>query len=128
VVHAFAEALAERVDGASCMMLATLSRVSLTLGDITKLTEGMVLPLWNASIDRIRLEGLDGRILGEGQLGQNRGMRAVRLAERPAAKGRGAAAAPVQVVAAASAAVGPAGAVVSVPGGDKVPEPARAAV
>lgn len=126
VVHAFAEALAERVDGASCMMLATLARVSLTLGDITELTEGMVLPLWNASIERIRLEGLDGRILGEGRLGQNRGMRAVRLAERPAATGRGAAAAPVQAVAAAPAT----GTLVPVPvqGGERPSEPARAAV
>lgn len=88
--HAFAAALADRVEGASCTMLATLARLSLPLGDITALAEGMVLPLRQASIERIRLEGLDGRILGEGRLGQNRGMRAIRLAEKQAVRPQGA--------------------------------------
>jgi len=117
--HAFAEALAERVDGASCTMLATLARMQLTLGDVTGLTEGMVLPLWNASIERIKLEGLDGRILGEGRLGQNRGMRAIRLAERPAMGGSRPFAVPVSVSVAVS---------VAAPVAERLPEPVRAAV
>lgn len=83
--HAFSEALSERIEGASCTMIATLARLSLPLAEITALVEGAVLPLRQASIEKIRLEGLDGRILGEGRLGQNRGMRAVRLVEKPAA-------------------------------------------
>lgn len=90
--HAFAEALGERVEGATCTMLATLARLSLPLAEITALAEGMVLPLRQASIEKIGLEGLDGRILAEGRLGQNRGMRAVRLVEKPAATGAGMAA------------------------------------
>lgn len=90
--HAFSEALSERVAGAACTMVATLARLSLPLAEITALSEGVVLPLRQASIERIRLEGLDGRILGEGRLGQNRGMRAVRLVEAPAATGLGGAA------------------------------------
>lgn len=78
----FAGDLAERVEGAHCALRATLARVPMPLGQVTALAEGMVLPLAQASIERIRLEGLDGRILGEGRLGQNRGLRAVRLAER----------------------------------------------
>lgn len=81
--HAFASDLAERVGGASCALMATLDRVTLTLGEISGLDRGMILPLGAATIERVRLEGLDGRILGEGRLGQNRGMRAVRLTERP---------------------------------------------
>ena len=123
--HAFAEALAERVDGASCTMLATLARMSMTLGDITGLTEGMVLPLWNASIERIKLEGLDGRILGEGRLGQNRGMRAVRLSERvSAARSRPGAAGPAMAAMAVPAVAAP----VAPSGAERLPEPARAAV
>ncbi len=82
--HAFAEALAERVEGAACTLMATLARLSLPLVEVTDLAEGTILPLHTASIDRIRLEAMDGRILGEGRLGQNRGMRAVRLSEKAA--------------------------------------------
>jgi flagellar motor switch protein FliM len=85
--HVFAEELAERIEGATCVMRATLARLSLPLGEITELAEGMVLPLRQCSIDRIRLEGLDGRIVGEGRLGQNRGMRAIRLVEKPGQAG-----------------------------------------
>jgi flagellar motor switch protein FliM len=114
--HLFSEELAERVEGASCMLLATLTRLSLPLGDIMALSEGMVLPLRQASVDRVRLEGMDGRILGEGRLGQNRGMRAVRLAAKAETSGR-----PVRT---ASVAPAVAAAVPAVPQG--AAEPLRA--
>lgn len=81
---AFTHALAERVAGADCRLQAVLARLSLPLAQVLSLTEGMVLALPMAAIDRICLEGIDGRGFGEGRLGQNRGMRAVRLVERPA--------------------------------------------
>jgi flagellar motor switch protein FliM len=43
------------------------------------LAAGDLVPLPMAALDRIGFEGLDGRRLAEGKLGQNRGMRAVRL-------------------------------------------------
>jgi flagellar motor switch protein FliM len=42
--------------------------------------------LSSAALDRIVLEGLDGRPLATGRLGQNRGMRAVRLAPQAMAE------------------------------------------
>jgi len=43
------------------------------------------VPLPRAALDQIRLEGIGGRRLGAGKLGQNRGMRAVRLTAEAAA-------------------------------------------
>ena len=45
------------------------------------LQAGDLVPLSRAQLDRVTLEGVDGRPLGLGRLGQNRGMRALRLAE-----------------------------------------------
>ena len=80
--HVFAEGLSDRVNGAAARVDAVLARLTMPLAQVMALAEGMVLPLQNAEIDRISLEGLDGRRVGEGKLGQNRGMRAVRLAEK----------------------------------------------
>lgn len=76
---AFAQALAEQVDAVSCVLDAVVSRVSLPLNRVMALKVGEVIPLPRASIDRIQFEGMDGRRLAEGRLGQNRGMRAIRL-------------------------------------------------
>ena len=75
----FRAALAERVNGAASGLDAVLGRLTLPLTDILALAEGAVLALPMAGLDRIRLEGLDGRCVAEGRLGQNRGMRAIRL-------------------------------------------------
>ena len=77
--HAFLQALAERVNGSHCRIEAVLSRLTLTLAEVLNLTEGMVLALPQASLTQISLEGFDGRRVGVAKLGQNRGMRAVRL-------------------------------------------------
>ena len=76
---AFAEALMEQIAGSSAVMTGILSRFSMPLNRVLKLAVGDLVVLSGASIERISFEGLDGRKLAEGKLGQNRGMRAVRL-------------------------------------------------
>lgn len=76
---AFAQALADQLDEASCVLDAVVSRVSLPLARVMALKVGELISLPRAAIDRIHFEGLDGRALAEGRLGQNRGMRAIRL-------------------------------------------------
>ena len=75
----FAAALADQVAQANCVLNAVLTRLSLTLGEVSTLAVGQVLALPNAALERISFDGRDGRPLAEGKLGQNRGMRAVRL-------------------------------------------------
>ena len=77
----FATALAEEVEAAEARLDAVLARVSLSLSRVASLAVGDVVALANASLDRVSLEGLDGRKLVVGKLGQNRGMRALRLIE-----------------------------------------------
>ena len=74
----FAEELAEQVSSAEVRLEAVLTRVSLPLSRVVGLSVGDQLVL-NAALDKISLEGLDGRKMAEGRLGQNRGLRAVRL-------------------------------------------------
>ena len=81
---AFVQALSERVNGAQTRVEAVLARLTMPLAHVMALTEGMILPLQDAAIDRISLEGLDGRHVADGKLGQNRGMRAVRLIDKAA--------------------------------------------
>lgn len=75
----FAQALAARVDMAACTLDAVLARVSMPLADILALQADHVLPLPDATLENLRFDGLDGRKVAEGKLGQHRGMRAVRL-------------------------------------------------
>lgn len=77
--RAFTAALAEEVEAAECILDGVLMRLSMPLSRVVGLAVGDVLPLGSASLDRVSLEGLDGRKLTEGKLGQNRGMRALRL-------------------------------------------------
>jgi flagellar motor switch protein FliM len=84
----FSAALAERVNLTQCRLEAVLARLKLPLTDVMALSEGMVLTLPQAGLDRISLEGLDGRRVAEGRLGQNRGLRAVRLNEAVTAQGQ----------------------------------------
>ena len=86
--HAFMQALGERVNGAQGGLDAVLARLTLPLNDVLSLTEGALLALPQAGLDRISLEGLDGRRVAEGRLGQNRGMRAIRLNEGGAGAGQ----------------------------------------
>ncbi|NEY89083.1 FliM/FliN family flagellar motor C-terminal domain-containing protein [Tabrizicola oligotrophica] len=79
--RAFAEALAEEVEAATCCLDAVLTRATMPLSQVAGLQVGDVLPLGMAGLDRVSLEALDGRKLAEGRLGQNRGLRALRLGE-----------------------------------------------
>ncbi|MBI1173226.1 flagellar motor switch protein FliM [bacterium] len=83
----FSEALADRIHGAQTRVEAVLARLTMPLAQVMGLSEGMILPLPQAALDRISLEGLDGRRVGEGKLGQNRGMRAVRLTDKSSQDG-----------------------------------------
>lgn len=76
---AFAAALAEQVAGADCSLDAVLARLSMPLAAVLGLRVGAVLGLARAGLDQISFEGIDGRKVAEGKLGQNRGMRAIRL-------------------------------------------------
>lgn len=76
---AFAEALADEVEGAEARLVAVLTRVSLPLSRVVGLAPGDVLPLSAAALDKVSLEGIDGRKMAEGKLGQTRGLRALRL-------------------------------------------------
>ena len=84
---AFAAALGVRVESATCQMEAVLARVPLPLVEVMGLAEGKVLPLPAAALDRISIEGLDGRSVADGKLGQHRGMRAIRLTEATSCAG-----------------------------------------
>lgn len=77
----FPDALAARVETAEARMDAVIARLSLPLARMTGLMAGEVLPLTGATVDLVRLVGVDGRTLAEGRLGQHRGLRAIRIAD-----------------------------------------------
>jgi flagellar motor switch protein FliM len=80
--NVFAAQLENEVGRARSELDAVLARVTLPLSRVVGLELGELLPLSNSALDRVSIEGLDGRKLAEGKLGQNRGMRALRLSER----------------------------------------------
>ena len=83
----FVDALAERVDGAPAVLTAVVARLSMPLEAVLRLEPGMVLTLAPATLDRIDLDGPEGRRAAGGRLGQARGMRAIRLdSGEPAAR------------------------------------------
>lgn len=49
------------------------------MADVLGMAAGMIVPLQDVLVDVISLEGADGRCVAFGKLGQNRGMRALRL-------------------------------------------------
>lgn len=75
----FTKALTDQVMLTEAELLAVLHRVTVPLSAVMALKPGDFVPLPTAALDRIVLQGLDGRQLAAGKLGQNRGMRAVRL-------------------------------------------------
>ncbi|AWD20956.1 FliM/FliN family flagellar motor switch protein [Fuscovulum blasticum] len=84
---AFAQGLAEAVSGAGVTLDAVIARLSLPLSAVTGLAPGLVLPLPEAALDRIALQGGDGRSVARATLGQHRGQRALRLAAPEAGQG-----------------------------------------
>jgi flagellar motor switch protein FliM len=78
-VQAFTHQLTEVVMGVSCQLDAVLARVTMSLAEVLQLEPGAIVPLPKNALSGIRLEGLDGLPLAEARLGQNSGMRALRL-------------------------------------------------
>ena len=76
---AFSAALSARVEAADCQLQAIVGRLAMSVAETMRLEVDMVLPLSLANLDRVSIQGLDGREVGLGKLGQHRGMRAVRL-------------------------------------------------
>jgi len=76
---AFTALLAGQVENTDCVLDAVLTRISMPLSQVLSMAVGEVVILPRAGLDRISFEGLDGRVVGTGKLGQNRGMRAIRL-------------------------------------------------
>ncbi len=77
----FAAALGARVNGAAAQLDAVLARVSMPVAQVMHLSVDMVLALPKAQLDQVSVEGLDGRRVTAGRLGQHRGMRALRLTD-----------------------------------------------
>lgn len=77
--RAFIADLMDQVHASSCVLHATLCKIALPLAGVMSLQVGDVVPMGQASIDQVMFEGINGQHLAEGRLGQNRGMRAVRL-------------------------------------------------
>lgn len=77
--HAFSMDLAEQVEASHCVLQAVIDRQPRTLASVMALQVGDVIPLPMATLESVGFEGLDGQRVAEGRLGQNRGMRAVRL-------------------------------------------------
>lgn len=90
-VLVFQAAMAEQVKASDARLEAVIARVTLPLSLAMALGVGEVIRLGAAALDRIDLEGIDGVRMAGGRLGQNRGMRALRLSPdtMPAAKGAG---------------------------------------
>lgn len=85
----FAVCMAETLGGADCVLEAVLTRVSLPLATVMRLAVGEVVMLPVAALARIGLQTIDGVRLAEGKLGQNRGMRALRLTQADGVTGAG---------------------------------------
>lgn len=91
----FSADLAAQLQELPAVLDATLAQISLPIERLLALQLGEVLALPMASLDCIHVTGLDGRRMGRARLGQNRGMRALRLTElsfaaAPSASGAGA--------------------------------------
>ncbi len=81
----FTAALAAQVEQADCRLDAVIAHLVLPIGRIMGLQTGDVLDLPQAALDAITLETREGRRIARARLGQNRGMRALKisLAEAP---------------------------------------------
>jgi flagellar motor switch protein FliM len=82
----FATVLNAQVMQADCRLDAVIGRLTLPLRQIMALTPGEVLALPAATLDAVSLETIEGRRVAGARLGQNRGMRAVKLAEAVAVR------------------------------------------
>lgn len=83
----FTADLGQAVQEADCRLDAVIARVTLPLREVMALVPDQVLPLPQAALDQIALEGIDGRRVAWARLGQQKGMRALRLKDRAAPPG-----------------------------------------
>lgn len=85
----FAEELAAQVNAAQVRLEAVLLRLPLSLGTVLGLSVGQEIALPKADVAKVALEGMDGRRVAVGRLGQHTGLRAIRLdGAEPASSGR----------------------------------------
>lgn len=75
----FTELLSQGVLQSDCLLDAILARITLPLQSVMALHPGQALALPGAALDRITLEGIDARTVATARLGQQRGLRAVRI-------------------------------------------------
>lgn len=78
--------LAAQVQDLGVQIDATLAQISLPIERIMRLAVGEVLALPLANLDQISLRGMDGFRVAGARLGQNRGMRALRLTDVASAR------------------------------------------
>lgn len=81
----FTQELAAQVLQAECRLDAVVGRLRLPLHRIMALAIGETLVLPSAALDAVSLETLEGRRIAGARLGQQRGMRALKLNETQAA-------------------------------------------
>lgn len=72
-------ALEQTVLGAEVVIDGVIHRWTMPIAQVLTLRPGMEIPLPQAALSEVRLVGVDGRGLGLGRLGQNRGLRALRI-------------------------------------------------
>jgi flagellar motor switch protein FliM len=75
----FTAALAAQVGQAECRLDAVIGRLVLPIGRILDLAVGDVMDLPHAGLDAITVETREGRQIARARLGQNRGMRALKI-------------------------------------------------
>ncbi len=83
---AFTLALQTRVMETQAVLRATLLRRDMTLAEVTRLQAGMEIEVPRDALAQVMLEGIDGRTVARGRLGQASGHRAIRLAANAAAE------------------------------------------
>lgn len=79
VAPQFTAALAAQVFQSDCRLDAVIGRMTLAIRQIMALQPGDVLEIRSAAIDNVALETLDGHAIARARLGQNRGMRALKI-------------------------------------------------
>jgi len=95
-VH-FSAALGVQVLQADCRLDAVIGRMRMPLGRIMALQVGEVLDMPLAGLDMISLETPQGKRLARAKLGQNRGMRALKLTEVETGRRQAPASVPVSI-------------------------------
>ncbi len=81
VAPQFTTALATQVMQVDCRLDAVIGRLTLPIRQIMALQPGDVLALTFSAIEAVTIETMDGRRIARARLGQNRGMRALKVLE-----------------------------------------------